>query len=395
MNRVGRMTGTMAETVRAVWPYASYVEFLRARIGQVVKVTSKQDGKSEYWLLDDYFYSSADLPVPPTIVVRTPKKSWFEWFVARKRYLDNGFFSENNFVVSSARYEEFQELDFSGYGRVDRSFASEDSCAGKLPFRLDIDDEISYPPTVCVRAPLTLVRSECPVDLRLSLLFNDAFVPTQPTYPEPDCFKDSWCHKSFFGWRRTHSHKLQCGWNVRCNEEGVLATALRDKVKMIWWEALRKGDAIPFALAHATCVKREEVVPFLAKVMDQKGLARKEQQAFLRYWQEMMDRCHSSYIGVDLVDDDQLATFLPQMKVTSKSVPFEVLRLYFRFCPMEKSEATMLPDEEYIHRLSRTPLGANAVIDLGGEIVDQSGGRVDLLLEEEWNDRFIREYIKA
>lgn len=237
------------------------------------------------------------------------------------------------------------------------------------------------------KAPLTLVRSPEQTALKISILYNQKFSPIDPTEPKPSCIanlRDA---------QQTSKHT----WHVMTQGDGMLALqdGRREKIHMIWWEALRHGALKPLKANEAVCIRREGVVEFLKQVLGKQGVKAQEMEAFIKYWQIVLANDYtisSPYLLVQLVDSTHLSDYLPEMKVEGdKANDYAINRFYFRFEPLSQPDTGHISVNEYLERLAAKNLGERALIDLGGEVNAPSTWSD----QDTFNAAFIRKYIYA
>jgi len=228
-----------------------------------------------------------------------------------------------------------------------------------------------------VKAPLTLVRSASPTDLKISVLYNERFVPQDPIVPAPTGIEEEGGVSKYT-------------WKVQSNSDGTMNVNDR-RIHMIWWEAMRKGAFSPVDPTRSVCVSKGEIREFLEGVLKKQGVAQGELNAFANYWHELLKREEAPYFLVQPVSPSEQGKYLPEMRVDGeKAALFSLNRFYFRFEPVFDAACGMRP-EAYLNRVDQRELGANAVIDLGGEVAGQLNAEIDLA----FNDAFIRKYIYA
>lgn len=231
-----------------------------------------------------------------------------------------------------------------------------------------------YGPEIRVAAPLTLVRSTSPTDLKISVLYNQQFLPHDPIVPKPSTIET--------GGKYT--------WNVQTQADGTLNVDGR-RVKMIWWEAMRQGAVTGVDAAQAVCVPRSEIKGFLEKVLKKMGVDDNELMAFVNYWKAMMDDGTTPYVLVQLIHPAELHKYVPEMQLEGEQAGrFVLSRNYFRFEAVPDASRGMEP-AAYLSDLMDVELGLDAVIDLGGEVI----GGVSKDWEPAFNEQFTGRYIYA
>lgn len=253
------------------------------------------------------------------------------------------------------------------------------TCNGEQPNSLPNP----VPNEVRQEAPLTLVRSEEPIDLEISLSFNQQFRPVEPIEPKPSSINDR-----LFTWK------------VHANGDGTMM-AKNERINMIWWEALRKGMNLPVESDKAVRVKRTELKEFLAASLKKMGVKESELEGFVNYWNGIFanhyDPQKAPYVLVQPIATEELSKYLPKMHIDGNGTEaFQLKRCYFRFEPLVEPNRGMAADA-YLNGMKKQDLGANAVIDLGGEVAYSTD--VDITKkwagEKAYNDAFIRQYIYA
>jgi len=240
-----------------------------------------------------------------------------------------------------------------------------------------------------LKAPFTLVRSEdSDVDLKISILFNKTFQPKQPTFPAPSKEEPV---------KGTDNHRHT--WIVHVNKDRTLtvknASGTDQKIHLIWWEANRNNSPKPFTFTDSTCVKKEEIGIFIQEVLTKRGISEEEQAAFIKYWESSLkNQITDPYLQVRLVEEKEQSDFLPIMNVDSKEMNFKLARHYFRFTPVKENNQG-LSKINYLEKITEQQLGSNAVIDLGGEIVNNDGTAAPESNETAFNIAFINNHIRA
>ena len=235
------------------------------------------------------------------------------------------------------------------------------------------------------KAPLTLVRSEKPEQLTISLHFEEPKMsPVEPIEPRPT-------HIEACSSRKTYT------WNVQTDGSGLMdakgLNGLMKRIQMIWWESIRKENKpVRPDPAQSVCIRREDLKNFLESTLKNSGVSKKESEAFVHYWvnvfQNKYDPVNAPYLRVQLVKPEELDRFVPKMSVESKT-PFELKRFYFLFEPVAK-----MAEKGFLVVSQPQTIGKNAVLDLGGEVAAEeiSNGKWD---ESAFNRAFIKKYIYA
>ena len=234
-------------------------------------------------------------------------------------------------------------------------------------------------------APLTLVRSEKPEKLKISLHFDEPKMsPIEPIEPKPTHIEACGSEKKYT-------------WNVQTDGSGLMdakgLNGLMKRIQMIWWESIRKENKpVRPDPAQSVCVRREDLKRLLESTLKSVGVHEKESEAFVQYWAEVFkhkyDPANAPYLLVQLVKPEELNRFIPKMSVESKT-QFELKRFYFLFEPVAKmAEKTNLVVSQ------PQTIGKNAVLDLGGEVAadEKVSGKWD---ESAFNQAFIKKYIYA
>lgn len=237
-----------------------------------------------------------------------------------------------------------------------------------------------------VRAPFTLVRSVKPMKLAISIIFDLAKMePKELIVPEPT---------------EIIGTPFSFTWNVLTQRDGSLRLGNEERVKMIWWEAIRKDFPAKIDEKRSAFVRRVELKVFLAAVLEKIGVREKEFRSFVEYWSALfktdIDPEHAPNILIQLVEKQDLEKFLPKMKIKSKETYFDLQRFYFLFKPVPEQGSQGLDPEDYLESLIHSRFSLNAVIDLGGEVLlsdelKHSGGKSD---SKEFIDYFIENHVK-
>lgn len=239
------------------------------------------------------------------------------------------------------------------------------------------------------KAPLTLVRCEKPTQLKISVVYNQKFVPQEPIVPKPSEIT-------------TQGKVSNYTWNVLTHDDGTMTTSsmngLKERINMIWWEAIRKDVSTRIDPTHAACVKRSELKEFLEAILKKNGVQEKELKAFVHYWYEVFkndyDSKNAPYVLVQPIKPSELDKYIPEMKIESEQ-PLALKRFYFRFEPVSQADQG-INAESYLKQLQAIDLGPNVVIDMGGEVTNS----LDVQVRERWdsnifNASFIKDYIYA
>lgn len=369
---------------------------LRHYRNKVVKFTSDWGKTFQYFYIDEYFYKQNQDILGPNEVIGikcfSEKKLWNDRLVGvnalftKDSFTEGPYFNNPQSYFELASYSEFSDRTFmgiAGSGQLPEEAASK-PCS-RFPGGLE--------PFIC-RAPLTLIRSEKPSQVAVSILFDlSRFVPREPTFPCPSEQVQKFPEKNSYSPTFWHT------WNIQSQENGTLSIDGADqKVKMIWWEAVRKTAPIPFNPdANSVTVSRYDLFQTLHSILAKKGVSTEEAHSFAVYWGEAFqldfDEDTAPFVTVELVEESDLNQFLPLMTAESPDANFEVKRFYFRFQPTEEKKGKELP--EYLETLQPSSFGPNAVIDLGGEMVPSKHPRKEKSDQKEFIENFIDHHVKA
>lgn len=249
-----------------------------------------------------------------------------------------------------------------------------------------IQTPMPKPEPIPCYAPLTLVRSEKPTPLKISLLFNEKMQPKDPIEPSPSEINNMPALSKYT-------------WKVLTHNDGTMTTTARGqdkRIKMIWWEALRNEALIPVDSSKAVCVERSQIKEFLKAALAKLGVNENELQAFIHYWDQRFQHAHDPlnfpYLLVQLVDSKDVEKYIPKMEVESENgASFPLKRFYFRFAPIAQPNQG-IQTEDYLKNLSSSALGPNVAIDLGGEIAAAPDSK-PWAGEAAFNQGFIKEHI--
>jgi hypothetical protein len=201
---------------------------------------------------------------------------------------------------------------------------------------------------------------------------------------------------------RADSISQQYTWNVVTQGDQTLSVEGCDRrINMIWWEAMR-NTKLRFDAARSVCLRRDDIEEFLRRVLQKLGVRDNELDAFVHYWKEVFmhdyDPKNCPFFLVQPIHSSDVENYLPKMQISGKDASsFALERFYFRFQPLAYSFPGAIDAESYIDEMMPRQFGANAVIDLGGE-VDQSP---DMQKDFKWpgyasfKDAFIESYIYA
>lgn len=361
-------------------------------IGKVVKFTTNEGASFEYVLLEEPVYEAKNGKIISAgIRACTTGKSWRNWTITGRILLDNNTFDpctngHKNVYFQTAAFDEFKDLQFARHEQLDANRASlRAEPKGPIPF-VPTNEPGILPgmPGIFLEAPFTLVRSsQGEVDLKVSLLFDEIFALATPTYPMPK--------------ETIVTEGKEYAWQVHVNADSTLTVGEKDQtenVKLIWWEAKRNNHPIPLNLNESVCIKKEELPGFLHAVLAKKGLSSKERETFVEYWQQRFahDENIASYLQVQLTNKEEHNVLLPPMKVDNSS--FDVKRFYFRFAPMQETMEGISKDE-YLAKLETANVGENAILDLGGEIINLDGTTIAADDKTDFNQAFINNHIKV
>jgi len=325
--------------------------------------------------VDDYFYlggriaqvtKSNQIGSEP-VVLKVGKTVW--WKTALKVISYTTLIVPMNMLIAKAALRSY-------YAFYDRILVEPFLCPHHLH---------DYP--VGVKAPLTLVRSSRPVDLRISVLFNHRCRPQEPIVPQPTEIL-------------TRGPLSKYSWDVLTHQDGTMTVhsmdGRSDRVSMIWWEAQRKDTLTHLDTNQAVCVKRGELKEFLGATLKKMGVQDKELSAFTHYWHETFKNDYepqaAPFVLVQPVKSSELRKYLPDMQVEGKEAGSFVLnRFYFRFEPVSRRAG--ISAASYIGSIKPNELGPNAVIDLGGEVVETQvqGGKWEG--SSAFQSAFIKEHI--
>ena len=163
---------------------------------------------------------------------------------------------------------------------------------------------------------------------------------------------------------------LILGISIRKKRGALLVGGTKDRVRMIWWEAIRKDPPAKIDVNYAACVRRADLEIFLEKVLEKIGVTRRESRSFVDYWSFVFshdfDPDHAPYLLIQLVEKRDLEKYLPRMAIQSKRTYFELHRFYFLFLPVALIHRKGLDPNDYLESLVHSRFSLNSVIDLGG-----------------------------
>jgi hypothetical protein len=244
-------------------------------------------------------------------------------------------------------------------------------------------DSISY---TAVRAPFTLIRTKEDIPVSISLIFKDSFKPLRPIFPDPTEIVND-------------GPTLKYTWRVIAHSNGTMETPTIDqRIKLIWWEAIRLGHPKPFDVSHSACVLRSEFKEFLRSTLILLGVHDSESIAFVDFWNRIFgDDPSCPYILVQLINPGDVLNYVPEMRIESDAGnPPALYRFYFRFLPVKNASAGIDPTI-FRSRLPFPHLGEDAVIDLGGEMASSSDLQISGLYTApgEFVDYFKRRHIEV
>jgi len=243
-----------------------------------------------------------------------------------------------------------------------------------------------------VKASLTIVRSDNPRLLKISIIFDGQFKPLNPIYPRPTEIGLT-------------NGALKYTWSILTCRDGTMYCSRSDKslflIKMIWWEILRLGIPPYMDSRLCACISRSELKEFLTRTLLTLGVRETEMSAFTSYWEDTFNKdpffLKYPYLLVQLIEPDDLHKFVPKMVLEGTSAAqFAIKRFFFRFRPVEDTERGKSP-ERFIYELIPHVPDPNAVIDLGGEVVStdfsppQMSGMKEL--SPDYEDSFIKKFI--
>ena len=238
------------------------------------------------------------------------------------------------------------------------------------------------------KAPLIIIRSQSPTEMKVSISYTPAIAPIEPIVPKPTSITPE-------------GGVLKYTWDVLTHKDGTMTSKLVNgttaRIHMIWWEAVRKGELLsPVNPAKSVCIKASHLREFLQAYLAKSGVSEKESEAFIAYWTELF-KSATSYLLIQPIEKSELSSYLPELQIESSSATsFNIERPYFRFQPTE-DPVDALNAESYLEALPIVNLGDNAVIDLGGEIA----GSREVVGDARWNppkafnDSFAETYVYA
>jgi len=236
------------------------------------------------------------------------------------------------------------------------------------------------------RAPLILIRSVKPMQLAISILFDlNKIEPKDPIVPEPTEFR---------------AIPFSFTWNVQTQRDGSLQVGNEDRVRIIWWEAVRKDSPPKIDEKRAAYVNRLDLKVFLGAVLEKLGVREKEFHSFIEYWNVLFktdfDPEEAPFLLIQLVEKKDLDQFLPRIKIKSKEAYFDLQRFYFLFKPVAAHSLCGLDPEDYFESLIQSRFSLNAVIDLGGEVVhsDELKHSEGKSAAKEFIQQFIKKHVK-
>ncbi len=191
-------------------------------------------------------------------------------------------------------------------------------------------------------------------------------------------------------------------WDLHTEEGGALLVGgTKDRVRMIWWEAIRKDPPAKIDVNYAACVRRADLEIFLEKVLEKIGVTRRESRSFVDYWSFVFshdfDPDHAPYLLIQLVEKRDLEKYLPRMAIQSKRTYFELHRFYFLFLPVALIHRKGLDPNDYLESLIHSRFSLNSVIDLGGEVVPSADVKKmsGISDSKEFINEFIENHIRA
>ncbi len=236
---------------------------------------------------------------------------------------------------------------------------------------------------ICDKAPLILVRTDEPSDLKISVHYNDRFTPKEPIIPKESYISNSSIYT----------------WDVSVTPGGIMQHNAR-RINMIWWEAFRKDTWTALDTAKAACVERKALDSFLTSVLMKKGMTFEECKAFSRYWSELFTKDYSPesapYLLVELIEQSHLTHYLPDIHIEGdRASLFKLNRFYFRFEPVSTQIHGIIPTS-YLASLEQCSLEAKTVIDVGGELARTPiKSTMTMKDEDTFNNNFANTYIFA
>ena len=319
------------------------------------------------------FYSSDDQNQINGVLCSAEKKIWHNHLIST-----NIFFTKDAFRNEAGKPRAyFKRVFYSEFKH--RSFAGVKG-NGRLPEAAASNFIIQHPMSF---APLILVRSEKPTELKISILFNEIHTPQNPIAPSPSSVDKSGKYT----------------WNVISQTNGSMISqdqkGVIQRIGLIWWESFRKINPPKINPEQAFCVKKSELKVFLYQYLQKMGVQEKESAAFTDYWNEVMTheanvKKHDNVL-IQPIQAKHIENYLPKLEVENNGdTSFNVNRFYFLFKTVSGARQGKSP--ESLQNLPNKNLGPNVVLDLGGEIIDRlPNGKCD---SQPFNDKFIQKYIR-
>lgn len=346
-------------------------------VGKVVKYTNDSGKTWHYFLVNECvnLHSPNDQNQIDGVICSAEKKDWKNHLISASVFFTKDAFQNKEgkpkAYFKRVSYDEFKHRSFAGVPGDGRLTKEAESILGAIQ------------PHPYVLAPLILVRSEKPTELKISVLFNKIHSPKNPIVPSPTSVDKSGKYT----------------WNVISQTDGSMISqdqkGILKRIGMIWWESLRKTNWPKIDPKQAICVKKSELKTFLSQSLQKMGVQEKESAAFTHYWDEVMsheaDVKKDAYVLVQPIQAQRIGEYLPQLEVKNNGdAKFNVNRFYFLFKTASDTTQGMSPDS-YLKNLQNNDLGKNVVLDLGGEIIDRSpNGKYD---SQSFIHEFIQKYI--
>lgn len=377
----------------------SSLEDMKCYIGKVIKYIDKDSKEPVYIYLQEAVYgprfSQNHLGIKCVGIKACSEKGTMDHNEISRNVSWNFIIDDTTFDpclhggiiprFETASYEEFKDKNFPGHQKLGSH------CASQREYNVrPLPGYTPYPDFGIVeKAPLTLIRSASnDIDVDISIVYNQTFSPKDPTYPKPTSISNDDSAKT-----STYT------WKVHVNKDKTLSTTdqngIAHKVKMIWWEALR-NHIQPAHIADSARIPKKDIGSFIEEILTKKGVSAEEQKAFVAYWTKTFENQPGSYVHVRLARDTEVAALLPQMKVNSGSAQFNLQRLYFQFIPEDRPvKVNAMSREQYMATIEAADRVDNAVIDLGGEVIQANGSNSAVSDDIDFNDRFINDYILA
>ena len=154
-------------------------------------------------------------------------------------------------------------------------------------------------------------------------------------------------------------------WNFRVNEQGSIFIN-DEQFPYLFWEA--ETDQLVFqreedGVVPGQLVKREEIVTFLEKTLDQMGLNRKEKTDFITYWApELMQ---APFVFIQFLNTEAYALHIAKLNILPN--PDSMKRVFLLAAPIYDVDNLPKSEPQVFSKFKRIGF---TVVEWGGALID-------------------------